>query len=896
MKCTNDKICVGFEADSKVYCYGSTIGCLWYQNSCNTDQDCMAKYNTSSPKYTDGDVLSCKENPNSGWRTPNACPDIIISGNNKVKKIVIKDGSDYLQINEIKIFTTRELGNSDLTYSNVKGIWGGSAYPLTNLFDKNTYSMFHPEYAADTLTITLNTSDYIQYIEIYNRLDCCKDRIHNYNLYLYNDSDVQIGKTNLAKVNNAYVNFYRFTITYDIPPVSLDTGISWKWTWADSNNRWINLRNNNFIGQWRDLGIDDNTNMTISFSIIIYERFWNWRNIIHVSNDGNNCCSPGQRIPAIWIWPNDTRLHFRLSSQDNGNNGADTNTHIPLNTETYVSITISKSMINIYYNGVLDTTGFTWTHYIKAIPDAVVYITDPWHSYENFAIRNLKMTNGNIYEILNTSSSYDATQDAWIFPNSVGVWYSLVSGKYSTQWSTLGIKSISNMAITFTLNIGSIPMQEWRSILHISNSGSNWGEVGDRIPGIWLFPYENRLHICFSTSVCTNDNIQEYFNSNRLLPYGVDCNVTIITYNKSCYLYIDNVFDSQINYSGTIITPNNNATVYVCDPWHLGTPNVKIKDLKISNGNKILIPPDNVGNFVKKGCYADTSNRAIPNYRGNVTEFEQCANLASTNNDFVFGVQYGGQCWTGRNIPNSEKYGTLIENSCIMNGIDLGGEGAQFVYQGPDYTNANYILSTSELDCYRKRYPDLANLNDTQLQEQWKNQGANQNRDNQCPTIQQTSGLYDYKGAWADQDIKAIPTLRNSGISGTVDECKSIAEANQETVFGLQNYGQCYTGNNESDAYQYGPIYDRLKINSGGTALTNMVYVRKEAFPDPIPPAPILTSPNFSTTPIESFSNKENSDTSNTSKTMSISEKICGFILLLLFIIIILIIYKFNKK
>jgi len=642
--------------------------------------------------------------------------------------------------------------------------------------------------------------------------------------------------------------------------------------------------------------------MTISFSIIIKNLNANWRNIFHITNDGNNCCSVGQRIPALWIWPNDTRLHFRFSSQESGNNGVDSANQIQIGVETYITLTVSKSIISIYYNGKLDNSAITYWNFIKANPDAMVYISNPWYSTDGFLIKNLRITNGNIYEKIDNSSTYDDKQDAWLFSKSTGTYYQLIPNQYLTQWSKLGIKSISNMTISFIVNIGQINLNEQRarSILHVSNSGSNWGQVGDRIPGIWLHSTENRLHICFSTSATTNDNCQEVLDSNRTLPFGVDCQVTIITYNKTCYLYFDNVFDSTIKYNGNLISPNSDATVYVCDPWHdrIGNPYniVKIKDLKISNGNKIINPPDTVGNFIKKGCYRDSADRAISTYRGNVSNFEQCANLASSNNDFVFGLQYGDQCYTGRSKPNAQKYGELGYEECIMNGNNLGGPWSQFVYEAPDYGSPDYKLGPVELDCYRKRYPDLAKLNDTDLQTQWTNQGSVQNRDNQCPTIQQTSGLYNYKGVYNDQGARAIPNYMNPTKSvQSVDECATIAESNKETVFGIQNYGECWTGNNESDAYKYGAVYDKLKINPLGTGWTNMVYVRKEAFPDPEPPAPTLTSPNFSNNPIESFSNNEDLNIMINGK-LSISEKIYGLILLILFIIVLLIIYKVNKK
>ena len=132
-------------------------------------------------------------------------------------------------------------------------------------------------------------------------------------------------------------------------------------------------------------------------------------------------------------------------------------------------------------------------------------------------------------------------------------------------------------------------------------------------------------------------------------------------------------------------------------------------------------------------------------------------------------------------------------------------------------------------------------------------------------------------------------------------------EDNKDTIFGIQNYGQCWTGNNESIAYKYGPVYDRNKFNPLGTSWTNMVYVRTEAFPEGEPVIPTLMPFNFndslnniksseenvSSEIIESFNN--NNDLFYCDITKS-CEKICGFILLILFIITILIIYKFNKK
>jgi hypothetical protein len=692
-----------------------------------------------------------------------------------------------------------------------------------------------------------------------------------------------------------------------------DKNINWKWTWSGSKDNWIGLKENNLIGEWRELGIDDNTNMTISFSIIISKKNENLRNILHITNDIRpiieaNCCEQGKRIPAIWIYPNDTRLHYRFSSQDYGNNGVDSANPIQIGIETYITLTVSRSIVSIYYNGRLDNTGLTYWNYVKANPDAKIYIADPWHPCNDFVIKNLRITNGNIYSDFDTTNNYDSKENSWVFPKSNGIWYQLSSGSYYTKWSMLGIKSVTDMTISFLTNIFKIS-NSFRSIIHVSNSGSNWGRIGDRIPGIWLWPnyndLTNKLYISFSTDICSEPySIQELINTNTAIPMNQEVQVDIIIKDRACYVFFNGKFDTVGIFTGNIIKPNDDATVYMCDPWHDNSgDSLHIRDFKIMNGNKIN-PPDKVGIYSKKGCFRDNDNpRAIPIYRGNVANYEDCMNLAINNDNTVFGMQNGGECWTGDSNYDSEKYGALPEYKCIQDGKPFGGEWSQFVYEAPDHTSPEYKLSKAELICYRKRYPDLANLNDTQLQKQWSDQGANQNRDNRCPTIQTESGLYQYKGAYNDSDDRAIPTLRSLDKSViSVDACAKLAEDNQDTIFGIQNYGECWTGNNESDAYKYDMVYDKIKFNALGTLKTNMVYVRKEAFPDPDPPLPTLMPSNFNDSriytksleeTIESFSNKNYFFNSNI---MNSSEKICGLILLILFIIVILIIYKVNKK
>ena len=88
------------------------------------------------------------------------------------------------------------------------------------------------------------------------------------------------------------------------------------------------------------------------------------------------------------------------------------------------------------------------------------------------------------------------------------------------------------------------------------------------------------------------------------------------------------------------------------------------------------------GSYTFQGCYNDNGNRAIPNFMGNVGSVDQCAQIAEQNQEMVFGVQDGGQCFIGNSLSSAQKYGAYA-GSYVYNdgncGI-LGIGGNQQVY------------------------------------------------------------------------------------------------------------------------------------------------------------------------------------------------------------------------
>ncbi len=63
------------------------------------------------------------------------------------------------------------------------------------------------------------------------------------------------------------------------------------------------------------------------------------------------------------------------------------------------------------------------------------------------------------------------------------------------------------------------------------------------------------------------------------------------------------------------------------------------------------------GDYEFVGCYTDKSQRAIPNYAGDVSSADACRIKAQASGHDVFGLQYGGQCFTGNSDTQFDKYG-----------------------------------------------------------------------------------------------------------------------------------------------------------------------------------------------------------------------------------------------
>jgi len=461
-------------------------------------------------------------------------------------------------------------------------------------------------------------------------------------------------------------------------------------------------------------------------------------------------------------------------------------------------------------------------------------------------------------------------------------WTILEPNMETKNWTDLNIKSNLNMYIQLDIIITS-SNTNYRNIFNFKNNNN---EIS-RIPGLWidnktLFGWFN-----FSTPTNVYNGIQT-----PIFTLNTPTNIVFTIVNGSLNIYFNSVLMSTTDIGNDLIEANDETELIISEPGPTDD-GILIKNLtfgnltdsiKCSQGNICVgLEPDNQAYCYGSKEYCLWSTNQCTTNQQCQTQF----NITSPKYKFVGG---------GENYNSSKDY--CSPTSSIN---DWPSWACPDVYKKLKNESCNYKMSPAEVQCYRNNNPDLKKLNDQQLQENWYTSGCIEQRNNQCPSYQQSSGLYNFIGCYNDMcyngddsDPRALPNFR--GNVKSVDECQSIAEANNETLFGVQ-FGtglsdgntQCFTGSYYDAAVQYGLNVNKNKCAPLGSWCTQQIYQRSKPFPPPTPPIPVLQKSNFSEK-IEQFTNP-NSEYNEKNNMNEI------YIIILFFIIIcfILIYYIFYK-
>ena len=176
----------------------------------------------------------------------------------------------------------------------------------------------------------------------------------------------------------------------------------------------------------------------------------------------------------------------------------------------------------------------------------------------------------------------------------------------------------------------------------------------------------------------------------------------------------------------------------------------------------------------------------------------------------------------------------------------------------------------------------------------WKIWGCRENRVYDCLKPPSTVGEFNYKGCYLDDyNSRVIPNYR--GEVNSLQECKKKAEDNRERIFGMSDYGKCYTGNDLEKATKNGegencPIvggngkfqvfYRTKPYNPIIKDLSNKNFTKlNENFTNQLPIDPSLSNSNFN----DHFENNLGLKKRN------------NFVLIIILILIIILMYYYMK-
>ena len=181
---------------------------------------------------------------------------------------------------------------------------------------------------------------------------------------------------------------------------------SWKF---EQSTNWYAVLTNGYSISMSQTGITLPTRKySIAFMYTLQQTSPYWNNIFHITNTQLDWGADGCRIPAMWVIPGTTYFHLRFGTENNYNDGIDTNNYqirpINIGEQVMIVLTFDNNICSIYYDGVKVFSN-TFNNITQIKPSATLYIGNPWHNnngklhVKNFTIYNDVLSPSEIYDI-----------------------------------------------------------------------------------------------------------------------------------------------------------------------------------------------------------------------------------------------------------------------------------------------------------------------------------------------------------------------------------------------------------------------------------------------------------------------------------------------------------------
>jgi hypothetical protein len=310
---------------------------------------------------------------------------------------------------------------------------------------------------------------------------------------------------------------------------------------------------------YSQLGISDTRTKSITFWIYFTHYHWSWRNIFHITNSAQrNCCSPGDRVPSVWLWPGTGRLHICHDTMASVNENFNPE-GIVAGVPSFVALIWNERTLTVYIDN-RNVGSYTYTgDLVEPSSSAVLLTPDPWHDAYCFQIKDLKFWNKplEVDDLRQINKIVDAT---WVHPRTQGISLDMTNVTDSYSYGSLGITSHRYKSFTFKAYINY--NNSWRNIFQMNNYGRDWGSRGDRLPSVWVWPGANKLYIAHDTTWAPSEGYTA-----EELPMNRWVHIALVWNNRVLNVYYDGSNMGSYTYNGDLIEPVSSATLYIGSPW-----------------------------------------------------------------------------------------------------------------------------------------------------------------------------------------------------------------------------------------------------------------------------------------------------------------------------------------
>ena len=142
------------------------------------------------------------------------------------------------------------------------------------------------------------------------------------------------------------------------------------------------IKGNNLIGQIYNSG-----NYVLSFKLKPEGAHSDWGSILQFSSSGNSCCSPGDRLPAIFIVPgSQVRLHIIIGDKTDGNFRLNESVALPIGQESNIKIEAMGSQVTITINSSITILKQPSS---RPVGNCKVWAGNPWYPPARATIKDL---------------------------------------------------------------------------------------------------------------------------------------------------------------------------------------------------------------------------------------------------------------------------------------------------------------------------------------------------------------------------------------------------------------------------------------------------------------------------------------------------------------------------